>query len=102
MLFRSFQINWWKLEFYSEAEYVRDFGEPSASFLYNWNEFSVYPLEWLRVGMVTQRNLPQKGDNELWRGFLVGATYKSLSFATYVFNPGASTPTLVFALGVKF
>jgi hypothetical protein len=36
------------------------------------------------------------------RGPFVGFTYKSLTLATYVFNPDAQDPTVVVSLAVSF
>ena len=36
------------------------------------------------------------------RGFLVGFSYKKANATAYVFNPDASKPTFVLALGVSF
>ena len=50
-------VNWWKLSLYSEGEYVHDVDNNSDSFFYTWTELTISPLEWLRVGFVTQRTL---------------------------------------------
>ena len=49
-------LSWWKLELYSEGEYVFDTRDSSESFFYNWSELSVSP-RWTgsSVGLVTQR-----------------------------------------------
>lgn len=95
-------LSWWKLELYSEGEYVIDTGNSSGSFFYNWSELSLKPVEWFRVGLVTQRTRAYRSDLDVQRGFLVGFTFKTLSFTTYVFNPDESKPTLVFGAGVSF
>src|SRR4051794_11254878 len=48
-------LNWWKIGFYSEGEYVYDLGNSSDSFLYNWSELTLSPVDWFRIGLVTQR-----------------------------------------------
>ncbi len=48
-------LSWWKLELYSEGEYVFDTRSTSDSFFYNWSELALAPAEWFRFGMVTQR-----------------------------------------------
>ncbi len=95
-------LSWWKLELYSEGEYVVDTGDSSGNFFYNWSELSLAPVEWLRVGMVTQRTRAYQTDRDVQRGFLVGLSYKMLTFTTYVFNPDESKPTIVLAAGVTF
>jgi hypothetical protein len=95
-------VSWWKLELYSEGEYVFDPGNSSNNFFYNWSELSLRPIEWFRVGMVTQRTRAYQTDREVQRGLLVGFTYKRLDFTTYVFNPDDHKPTWVLALGLNF
>jgi hypothetical protein len=95
-------LSWWKLELYSEGEYVFDTRDSSGSFFYNWSELSLAPVEWFRFGLVAQRTRAYQTDRDIQRGLLVGLSYKKVSFTTYVFNPDESRPTLVFALGVTF
>ena len=95
-------MSWWKLQLYSEGEYVLDTGNSSGNFLYNWSELSLAPAEWLRFGLATQRTRAYHTDRNIQRGFLVGLSYKKLSFTAYVFNPDESRPTLVLAAGLQF
>ena len=95
-------LGWWKLELYSEGEYVFDTSDSSGNFFYNWSELTLAPLDWFKLGMVTQRTRAYQTDRDIQRGFLVGVSYKKLSFTTYVFNPDESKPTVVFAFGVTF
>jgi len=95
-------LSWWKLELYSEGEFVIDPGDSSGNFFYNWSELTLAPWDWFKVGMVTQRTRAYQTDRDIQRGFLVGLSYKELSFTTYVFNPDESRPTVVLAVGVNF
>ena len=95
-------LGWWKLELYSEGEYVCNTRDSSGSFFYNWSELTVAPVDWLKLGMVTQRTLTYQTDRDIQRGFLVGLSYKQVSLTTYVFNPDDSKPTVVLAVGVTF
>ena len=95
-------LSWWKLELYSEGEYVVDPGDSSGSFFYNWSELTLAPVEWFRFGMVTQRTRAYQTDRDIQRGLLVSLSYKKVSFTTYVFNPDESRPTIVLAVGVEF
>ncbi len=94
-------LSWWKLELYSEGEYLFDLAESSRSFFYNWSELSVAPLDWFRLGIVTQRTRAYHTDRDIQRGFLLGVSYRRVTFTTYVFNPDESKPTIVLAAGVK-
>jgi hypothetical protein len=95
-------LSWWKLQLYSEGEYVVDVGNTSESFFYNWSELTLHPLEWFRIGMVTQRTRLYKTDRDIQRGVLAGLTYKRFDLATYVFNPDESEPVVVIAFSVHF
>lgn len=95
-------LSWWKLELYSEGEYVFDTRDASESFFYNWSELTLAPVEWFRFGMVTQRTRAYQTDRDIQRGLLVGLSYRKVSVTTYVFNPDESRPTIVLAAGLCF
>lgn len=80
-------LSWWKLELYSEGEYVFDAGDSSDSFFYNWSELTLAPVDWFRFGLVTQRTKVYETDREIQRGLLVGFTYRAFDLSAYVFNP---------------
>ena len=95
-------LSWWKLELYSEGEYVFDLGNSSESFFYSWSEFSVSPVDWFRFGLVGQRTRAYQTDVDIQRGLLAGFSYKEVDFTTYVFNLDQDKPTWVFSVGVSF
>lgn len=95
-------LSWWKLELYSEGEYVFDTGDSSESFFYNWSELSLAPVDWFRFGLVTQRTRVYHSDRDIQRGLLVGFSYKMVDLTTYVFNPDNGDPTVVAAVTLSF
>jgi hypothetical protein len=95
-------LGWWRLELYSEGEYVIDTGDTSDSFFYNWSELTLSPVDWFRFGLVTQRTRVYESDREVQRGLLAGFSFKRINFTTYVFNPDDSKPIWVFAAGLGF
>jgi hypothetical protein len=95
-------IGWWKLELASEGEYVFDAGDTSDSFFYNWSELTVAPIDWLRVGVATQRTRAYRSERDIQRGVLLGASFKRVDATLYVFNPDDARPTVVVAVGVGF
>jgi len=95
-------LSWWKLELYSEGEYVFDTGNSAGSFFYSWSELSVAPVDWFRFGLVGQRTRAYRTDVDIQRGLLVGFTRKEMDFTTYVFNLDRDKPTWVFSVGVTF
>ncbi|HTQ51865.1 MAG TPA: hypothetical protein VMJ12_14235 [Candidatus Acidoferrales bacterium] len=95
-------LGWWKLELYSEGEYVFDTGNSADSFFYNWSEFTLAPTGWLRFGLVTQRTRLYKSDRDIQRGVLLGFSHKHVNLTGYVFNPDEVKPTYVIAIGLTF
>jgi hypothetical protein len=93
-------LSWWKLELYSEGEYVFDSRDSEDSFWYSWSELTLAPVEFFRFGLVMQRTRAYETDRDTQRGLLFGFTFKKLDVTTYVFNPDESDPTVV--LGVSF
>jgi len=94
-------LRWWKLELYSEGEYVFDTASSSDSFFYNWSELTLAPVDWFRFGLATQRTRVYENDRDIQRGVLVGFTWKRLDFTTSVLNPD-DKPTWIFGVTLSF
>jgi hypothetical protein len=94
-------LSWWKLALYSEGEYVFDTGNTADSYFYNWSELTLAPLDWFRIGLVTQRTRVYESDRDVQRGVLVGFTLKHVDLTTYVLNPD-DKPTFVVAVTLSF
>jgi hypothetical protein len=91
-------ISWWKLDAYSEGEYV--FARTAVdSFVYHWSEVAVAPFDWLRVGMVTQRTRAYATGRAIQRGPFVSAAFKRIETAAHLFTREDSKPTLVLSIG---
>ena len=95
-------LSWWKLELYSEGEYVWDTGDSSGSFFYNWSELTLSPVDWFRFGLVTQRTRVYETEHDVQRGLLAGFSWKMIDLTAYVFNLDDSRPTVVASIGVTF
>jgi len=95
-------LGWWRLELYSEGEYVFETSDRTGSFYYSWSELTLSPLDWLRAGLVVQRTRAYESELEIQRGFLVGLDFKHFGIAGYIFNPDESEPTYVFSIAVEF
>ena len=91
-------LNWWKLQLYSEGEYLASTGDSSDSFFYNWSELTIAPVDWLRVGLVTQRTDAYNNGREIQRGFMGVVTLKKVDISAYVFNPDEHKATVVAAV----
>jgi hypothetical protein len=87
---------------YAEAEYVFDLGDSSSNYFYMWSELSLWPTEWLRAGVVTQRTRVYKAERDIQRGLLLGFSFKRLEGTAYFFNPGSDDHFTVVSLGLSF
>jgi len=94
-------LSWWKLELYSEGEYLIDTGDTSASFFYNWSEFTISPIEWFRFGIAAQRTRAYESDRDIERGLMIGFSVKHFDFAGYIFNPD-DDPIVVLSVRLDF
>jgi hypothetical protein len=94
--------SFWRLEAYGEAEYVFDLEDASSKFFYMWSELSLWPTEWLRAGMVTQRTRVYETERDIQRGALVGFSYRKVEGTVYFFNPFDEDHFVVVSLGVSF
>jgi hypothetical protein len=95
-------LAWRMLQLYSETEFVVDPADSGNNFLYTWSEFEVSPVEWCRFGFVVQRTKAYETEFDIQRGVFVGVAYKGANLTAYVFNPDASQPTVVVAVGLGF
>ncbi len=95
-------LAWGKLDFYVEAEFVRDRKESSASYNYAWSELGFRPLEWLRLGAVGQRTRAYGGEREFQRGPFVQVSAGAATIGGFWFNPGADDQVFVASIGVTF
>lgn len=95
-------LRWWKLELYSEGEYVVDTRDSSDSFFYTWSEFTMMPADWFRFGLVVQRTKIYETEFDIQRGFLAGFSCKRVAVTGYVFNPDESRPTVVLGVGLDY
>jgi hypothetical protein len=95
-------LSYWKLELSTEGEYVFDAADSADDFFYSWSELSVWPLDWLGMGVVVQRTRLRDSDSWAEPGILVGVAYKQASLTAYVFDSDDSDPTVVVGAGLSF
>ena len=90
-----------KVELSVSNEYVFDTASKSGNFYYSWPQLTYSPLKWLQVGAVAQHTRAYQTNVDVQRGFLVGVSFKSMEFTTYIFDPGEQT-TAVLEVGYSF
>jgi hypothetical protein len=95
-------VTWGGFELYSEGEWVFDTENTDDDFFYNWAQLGFSPLDWLSFGFASQRTRTYRTGLDVQRGPFIGFSYKILSLAVFVFNPGHETPTVVTSFAVSF
>jgi len=95
-------VAWKQLDFYVEAEYVRDSHERTDTYFYAWSELGFRPVEWLRVGIASQRTRIYGGERDIQRGPFAQLTWNRVTIGGYWFNPGSTEQVFVGMIGVTF
>ena len=95
-------LEWGPVALWSQSEYVFDLGDSSQSFFYAWTELSITGPDWLRVGVVMQRNRAFQTRTEFQGGPLVGLSFWKLSATAYLFAPGQDDQFVVVSLAGSF
>ena len=95
-------VFWWRLELYTEMEYLLSFDDPEADFFYSWTEVTVGPTDWLRAGLVAQRITVFNSEREIDRGFLVQGLLDRYTATFHMFNPDDEFPYYVLTLEATF
>jgi hypothetical protein len=98
----EFSAAWKRIDFYVEAEFVRDRSDAENNYNYAWSELGFRALDWLRIGAVGQRTRAYGGERDFQRGPFVQATYGAATFGAFWFNPGSKDQVFVGSIGVKF
>ena len=95
-------VAWKQLDFYIEAEYVRDIHARTDSYFYAWSELGFRPVDWLRAGIAGQRTNIYGGGRDLQRGPFTQLTWNRVTIGGYWFNPGSNEQVFVGMIGVTF
>ena len=94
-------VAWGKLDFYSEAEYVRS-SERTDRYFYAWSELGFRPVEWLRIGVAGQRTNVYGSERDIQRGPFAQVTWGPVTIGGFWFNPGSSDQIFVGSIGATF
>ena len=91
------------VDFYVEAEYLRDSKSQDDSFTYAWSELGFSPAKWLRFGIVGQRTRAYQSDRDIQRGGFAQFISGKVTLGLYVFNPDDSANRVaILSLGADF
>lgn len=96
------ELSWWRLNLYTENEYLFDFSGKENNFYYAWAELTISPADWLWFGITAQRTKLYETDLDVQRGITLGFNEKFLSVSAYVFNLGWDEPFGVVSVEVEF
>jgi len=95
-------LAWRRLDFYVEAEYVRDSIERTDSYVYAWSELGFQAAEWLRIGIAGQRTRLYGGERDIQRGPFVQLIVSAFTLGGYWFNPGSNDQIFVGMISAAF
>ena len=95
-------VAWESLDFYIEAEYVRDLDDASASYFYSWSEIGWTPAQWLRVGIAGQRTRIVDNGRDLQYGVFAQLMVGKATLGIYAFNPDSGARYVIGAFGLRF
>lgn len=95
-------FSFWKLDYYSESEYVFDFAGSENNYFYTWAELSVEPLKSFSTGLAFQRTLLYETKLDVQRGIFARYNFKSLTAGFFAFNPFSSQDYFIATLGIEF
>jgi hypothetical protein len=100
----AFELNFtvWRFQAYGEAEYVFNLEDSSSRFFYMWSELSVWPVDWARVGLVTQHTHAYMSERDIDRGPLIGVAFSRVAATLYLFNPEDDGHLAMLSIGVSF
>ena len=98
----EFDLAYWNLEFYSEAEYVYDLQDEQGNYFYNWADLSYYPLAWLQLGISSQQTREKANDWFVEHGLLLGLNYRDYSLVSHLFNPGEDKQFYILSGEISF
>ena len=91
------------VDFYVEAEVLRDSKVRDDSFTYAWSELGFSPAKWLRFGIVGQRTRAYQSDRDIQRGGFAQFISGKVTLGLYVFNPDDSADRVaILSLGADF
>lgn len=95
-------MHYWKLNLYSESEYLIDFAKTEDSFAYTWSELTYAPVDWMWFGLAAQRTRLYRWDLDIQRGFTLGFSRDCISASGYIFNIDQEEPYGVLSVEFEF
>ncbi len=95
-------LDWKKLSFYTDFEYMIGLSSDTSDFLYSWTELQWAFTPKFSAGLVGQRTHTYAQDLEVDRGLMFGLALGKVRVTGYFFNLDESHPYFTIAVGAGF
>ncbi len=95
-------LDWKKLSFYTDFEYMIGLSSDTSDFLYSWTELQWAFTPKFSAGLVAQRTHVYEQELEVDRGLMFGMAVGKMRVTGYFFNLDESDPYFTIAVGAGF
>ena len=92
-------LDWDRLNFYTEAEYLFDTGDSSDNYLYSWSTLTWGFSEQVRAGLVAERNRVINTGLDIQRGLILQIAFEQTALSLYTYNIGSNDSYTVIGFG---
>lgn len=100
------QLDFRKISFYSEAEYVFDVvaygNDYFGNYFYTWTDLSYALADWLSVGLSVQNLRTYQSSPDIQRGLLVNTALKEVDITGYFYSSLTADPFFILTLSRDF
>lgn len=98
----EFTLNWKKLYFYSENEYVFDIKEKENDFYYSWTQLGITAFRNFRTGISGNRTKLFESEFEISEGIYAEYDFWKLTAGAHYFNPFSDEYFVIATLSFEF
>ncbi len=100
------QLDFSRLSFYSEAEYVFDIvaygNDYFSNYFYTWTDISYALADWLEVGLSVQNLRTYQSSPDIQRGLLISTSVKEVDITGYFYSSLTADPFFILTLSKDF
>lgn len=100
------QLDFSRLSFYSEAEYVFDIvaygNDYFSNYFYTWTDISYALSDWLAVGLSVQNLRTYQSSPDIQRGLLISTSVKEVDITGYFYSSLTADPFFILTLSKDF
>lgn len=95
-------LAWWKLELYTEGEYIISTEDKDENFFYSWTQFTIAPVENFQIGVAFQRTQAYDSGREVDVGPMIGFSFEKVQLSAWALNLDDDHPIYGVSLGIEF